>query len=373
MLGFKKTLQKHFKSIVYSLFKILYGKIEDVINPENAEVISTNLVNKNDKFLYKIYKIENGRLYTDRVNNTAIIKNNKIIDGPSFQFRTIDSNVINTNVRENLALINGTPRLKKNIEGSVLSLLTGGAGNENYWHWMFDVLPRLGIYESKINLDLIDFFLLPDNKKKFQIETLEILGIQKKKQISSIKYRHISTKNLYVTSHPVLLSNNATKDIQNMPKWISTWLKKKFLTNNTKDEKKFYKKIYLDRSDSKSNVKSLRLIVNEEEVKNHLRKEGFKIVKLADLHFNDQVLTFNNAEVIVGLHGAGFTNIVFCKPNAKVIELSANPLDHVIKSLAIKNNLVHKLVSCDSNGTNQHNQFGHIKVSIEELDKIIKA
>ena len=54
------------------------------------------------------------------------------------------------------------------------------------------------------------------------------------------------------------------KSIQNIPKWISNWLKKNlYLKNN----KKFFKKIYIDSSDSTSNVKHLRSIINEEEVK----------------------------------------------------------------------------------------------------------
>ena len=39
----------------------------------------------------------------------------------------------------------GTPRKLKEIKGTVLSLLTGGAGNNNYWHWLYDVLPRLSL------------------------------------------------------------------------------------------------------------------------------------------------------------------------------------------------------------------------------------
>ena len=95
-------------------------------------------------------------------------------------------------------------------------------------------------------------------------------------------------------------------------------------------------------------------------------------MKLADLHFNDQVLTFNSADIIVGLHGAGFANLPFCKPNTKVVELRANPLDTVIESLAIKNNLIHKSISCDLDEIKQYNQFGHIKVPIEKLNKILK-
>ena len=40
-----------------------------------------------------------------------------------------------------------TKILKKT--GSVLSLLSGGGANKNYFHWLFDVLPRLSLLEEK--------------------------------------------------------------------------------------------------------------------------------------------------------------------------------------------------------------------------------
>ena len=372
MLSLKKKFQNYFKSVGYFIFKIFYGEIKNIINPENTKDINIDLVKKDKKFLYKVYKIEDGRLYTDTVNDTAVIKNNKIIEGPSFQFRNIDSQVVNTSIKHNLALLNGTPRIKKIFNGKVLSLLTGGGGNENYWHWLFDVLPRLGICENIIDLEMIDFFLLPNNKKKFQVETLEILGIPFKKQISSIKYRHIVTKNLYVTSHPVVLSNNATNDIQNIPPWILQWLRRKFLNNDLKNEKNYSKKIYLDSSDSKSSIQNLRSIINEKEVKNYLLNKGFKPIKLSDLHFKDQVFTFNGANTIVGLHGAGFANITFCNPKTKIIELKANPLDNVIKNLAEKNNLTHRSINSSLNEVEKYNQFGHVKVSIKQLEEFIE-
>ena len=53
---------------------------------------------------------------------------------------------------------------KKKIKGTVFSLLTGGGGNSNYWHWLFDVLPRINILENKIDLQSIDYFLFLDLK-----------------------------------------------------------------------------------------------------------------------------------------------------------------------------------------------------------------
>jgi len=368
----KKSFQKFFKFIFYSLFKVLYGSVEGIIDPNNNDEIEIKFVKKNGKINYNVYKIKNGRLYTDRIHDTAIIKNNKIIKGPSFQFRTDNSRIINGNIKENIIFTKGTPRLQKKIKGKVLSLLTGGAGNDNYWHWLFDVLPRIDICENIIELDKIDFFLLPNNKRKFQIETLEILGIPQRKQISSVNFRHIISKELYVTNHPVVLTNDATGDIQNMPLWISEWLKKKFIKKNINEKVNFSKKIYIGRGDSISNVKDLRSITNEEKVKQFLLQDGFKIIKLGDLHFKDQVLTFNNADVIVGLHGAGFANLAFCKSNTKIIELKNQTAGKAIENLAIKNKLFYKPLNCETNKFDHPNQFGHINVPIKKLEEFIK-
>jgi len=368
----KKSFQKFFKFISYSLFKILYGNVEGIIDPNNNDEIEIKFVKKNGEINYNVYKVKNGRLYTDRINDTAIIKNNKIIKGPSFQFRIDNSRVINGDVKENIIFTKGTPRLQKKIKGKVLSLLTGGAGNDNYWHWLFDVLPRINICENIIELDKIDFFLLPDNKRKFQIETLEILGIPQRKQISSVNFRHIISKELYVTNHPVLLTNDATNDIQNTPLWISEWLKKKFIKKNINEKVNFSKKIYIARSDSISNIKDLRSITNEEKVKQFLLQDGFKIIKLGDLHFKDQVLTFNNADIIVGLHGAGFANLAFCKSNTKIIELRNRTAGKAIENLAIKNKLFYKPLNCETNKFDHSNQFAHINVPIKKLEEFIK-
>jgi len=355
------------------LFKILYGSVEGIIDPNNNDEIEIKFVKKNGQINYNVYKVKNGRLYTDRINDTAIIRNNKIIKGPSFQFRTDNSRIINGNVKENIIFTKGTPRLQKKINGKVLSLLTGGGGNDNYWHWLFDVLPRIDICENIIELDKIDFFLLPDNKRKFQIETLEILGIPQRKQISSVNFRHIISKELYVTNHPVVLTNDATDDMNNIPLWISEWLKKKFIKKNINEKVDFSKKIYIDRSDSVSNVKDLRSITNEEEIKQFLLQDGFKIIKLGDLHFKGQVLAFNNADIIVGHHGAGFANIVFCRSNTKIIELQSQTAGKAIENLAIKNKLFYKPLRCERISKFDHpNQFGHIKVPIKKLEEFIK-
>ncbi len=101
-------------------------------------------------------------------------------------------------------------------------------------------------------------------------------------------------------------------------------------------------------------------------------QDGFKVIKLGDLHFKDQVLTFNNADIIVGLHGAGFANLTFCKSNTKIIELRNRTAGKAIENLAIKNKLFYKALNCEINKFDHSNQFGHINVPIKKLEEFIK-
>ena len=80
----KKYLQKIFKKISYGIFLKIYGSIEDSIENDKDNRIKVKLINIDKEQNYKIYKISNGRLYTDRIHDTAAILDNKIIEGPSF-------------------------------------------------------------------------------------------------------------------------------------------------------------------------------------------------------------------------------------------------------------------------------------------------
>ena len=208
-------------------------------------------------------------------------------------------------MQENFVLKNGTPRILKKLNGSVLSLLTGGAGNKNYHHWMYDVLPRLSLCSKIFDLNEIDFFLLPDLSLNFQNETLDILNIPKHKRLSRKEYRHIKAKKIIVTDHPYVVTNNSTKDILNIPNWINIWLKKNFIKTSEKREKK---KFYIDRGDEKNNKPAHREISNEDEIREYLLKNNFEAIKLQNIPFSEQVILFNNANIIIGLHGAGLAN-----------------------------------------------------------------
>jgi capsular polysaccharide biosynthesis protein len=64
-----------------------------------------------------------------------------------------------------------------------------------------------------------------------------------------------------------------------------------------------------------------RRIVNETDLVKELVLYGFEVVSLSGMSFADQVRLFDEAEIIVGPHGAGFTNAVFAQPGTTLIEL----------------------------------------------------
>ena len=68
---------------------------------------------------------------------------------------------------------------------------------------------------------------------------------------------------MIVTDHPVVTTGNATKDILNIPIWITKWLQEKFIIK----DKKIKTKIYIERTDDKLKGIQLRSIKNENEIK----------------------------------------------------------------------------------------------------------
>ena len=348
----------------------IHGEIKESIEISDDKRITVKKVNINQDLKYNIYKLFDARLYTDRIHDMAIIIENKIVNGPSFQLRrTKDAKIYNSKIEDNNVFKNGTPRKLKRLNGVTVSLLTGGAGNNNYWHWLFDVLPRLHLCEKFFKLDKIDYFLFPSLEKKFQNETLDLLNIPKQKRLSSEKFRHIKSKELIVTDHPVVTTGDATADIQNIPSWILLWLKNSFIKENNFNGKK----IYIDRNDSSIDNSAKRLLSNETEIKKYLEDNDFISVKLQEYKFFEQVQLFQSAKCVVGLHGGGFANIIFCKPGTKVIELRSSYAGPVIENLAKKNDLNYKPIVAKAKQTNNiPNQQGSIEIQINNLIETLK-
>ncbi len=356
-----------FKFIKYFIFRLIYGKINKIIKPQNTKKIIIRKVRLSNSNIYKFYTINKGRVYSDTVNNTGYILDDFLIKDASYQY-TLKKNLqtINGNINDNFVIKNGTPKLLKKIDGIVFSMLSGGASKNNYWHWIFDVLPKIGILQ-KLNLkNKPDYYLLPSLKKRYQTETLLDLKIPKKKLLDGEKNKHFKCDKLLTVDHPYVFNNNPSKSIVNIPIWIIKWLKKKYIKSNA--SKSNYSKIYINREED--SILGNRRITNNSEVKNLLENFGFTTVSLSNYSFKDQVKIFNNAKLIVGLHGSGFANLVFSKPKTKVVELSSRYSGNVLQYLAKRCQLNYNKI-VDSSSQSFKHQDNPVMVDLKKLKKLI--
>ena len=193
------------------------------------------------------------------------------------------------------------------IEGKV-ALLSTLAGHV-YYHWMFDLLPRIElIRRSGIKLGEIDWFVVNSVSKDYQRETLRLLGIPDLKIVESDRHPHIEATELIVPSFPGYMDW--------VPPGTMQFLRQTFLPKISLAKTNVGKKIYISRAKAKN-----RQVINETEVNKLITSQGFKTVFLEDMSVLEQAATFANAEVIIAPHGSGLTNLVFCSPNTKVVEL----------------------------------------------------
>jgi capsular polysaccharide biosynthesis protein len=185
-------------------------------------------------------------------------------------------------------------------------------GGSNYFHWMFDVLPRLALIQrSGKSLAHIHKFIVHSCHFPFQEQTLTHLDIPKEKIIESEKYPHIKADELIVSS---FLRNPQLGGV--IDRFACDFLRKSFLDGTTIPATTGAERIYITRSGA-----SYRNVLNESEVISYLSKLGFKVLALETMSFFEQVTAFAQAKLIVAPHGAGLSNIVFCAPGTKLIEL----------------------------------------------------
>ena len=354
----KKNIKIIYKILVRKFFRYLYGNI--TIGYNNKLISKIQVKNKffKDK-KYFIYSIKNGTVYTDNVQNVAAISNNQLFVESSFQHGE-DKIILPKN---NSVLKKGLTNFRKRYNGNVLSLVQG-ASTENYFHWLMDILPKIKIFSSTYSLKNINYFYLGDLTLS-QNESLKYLGLKNKKIINSRKYKHIQANKLFFVSHPWYSKGKFHDQSHNLPKWQIIWLKKTFI--KFKKKFKISKYLYIDRSESKHQHCQ---IINHQELKNYLKKRKFKIVKLANLSLCKQIFMFWNAKYIIGAHGAALTNIVFCKPKTKVLELK--PFGHPgnnYQRISKINNLNYSSIQSDKKYLK--NKIGDIFVDLNELNKKI--
>ena len=239
--------------------------------------------------------IPDGRAWADAYNSIVITGDNKLV-----------SDLLMTGSG---ALLLSSDKLEPahSIDGTVAFL--SSRWSLNYYHWMFETISRIDfLYKAGFSLDTLDKIVVIDRRFSYQKETLKTLGIPDDKIIESRNYPHIHAKKLVIPS----IDQNKSM----ISPWACDFLRKQFLQKTHFPMKEKREIIYISRKSA-----SLRRVINEQDVIQFLEKFGFKSICLETLSVAEQAVTFAAAKVIIAPHGAGLTNLVFCTPGTKVIEI----------------------------------------------------
>jgi hypothetical protein len=178
----------------------------------------------------------------------------------------------------------------------------------NYFHWITQALPAIDHALRRDGQALQVALALPV-LDPWQEECLRLLGYDGVKRITLddatklFFFRSVEFSELLNGGAAFCLSEAVYRTYSRMrdavPKIVSTG-----------------RRLYVARTDTLR-----RRVRNEAALVEEMRQRGFEIVVPGGLTVTEQIRLFREASLVVGPHGAGMTNIVFCEPGTIVYEL----------------------------------------------------
>jgi hypothetical protein len=203
----------------------------------------------------------------------------------------------------------------KRLDGDYLYLAS--RCSSNYWHFLLEDAVRLCNYKIKNPLKSFDGILVSHDL------------IYKAREVIALFYP--DTKLIAIRSDECFVVNSgqvpkSRLTLQDEPifgiseifdlviEQVESFTKSVLRTLSFHDYPKS-SKIYVRRSSTH------RVIIGEEFLIKELSLLGFSILDLNFLSFEEQVMYFSNADIIIGLAGAAWANLIFAKQSVAVVSL----------------------------------------------------
>ena len=198
------------------------------------------------------------------------------------------------------------PRVRA-FERDVVFLITPEAGG-NFYHWMIDCLPRLALLERH-GFDLSKMIIVTTPlSHPYESESLRTIGIEAQNVMPLRDHTALRVPRAIV---PALVH-----DVAHFAPWKREFLQRHFI--DSRALRPDCRKLFVGRGDA-----TTRRLRNEAELFAFLKNHGFTEAKTSGLTLREQAALFSSAEVIVAVHGAALTNLVFCREGTLVCEIQS--------------------------------------------------
>jgi len=215
------------------------------------------------------------------------------------------------------------------IAGDVYCLMS--RWGDSYYHWFHDVLPRLSTALPHLPKGIR--FLLNENPRGYQIESLQAYGIHRDRIHSCLgPFARFRAERLWFATplgNPEFSSGDVIRKTGGM-------IREACLSSGSQAHAS--DRIFISRKKC-----GRRRLINEDAAFVELERFGFRRIFFEEMSFREQVRYAAQAKVICGLHGAGFTNMMFSESRQKIIEILSPRKDQIhYKLLASKLGHLHR-------------------------------
>ena len=178
---------------------------------------------------------------------------------------------------------------------------------ENYYHWLIDTLPRL-LLLRQTHPDIVLALpqpLPPKVLPEYISSSAAVLGFS--------KYLLLNAKQVLHSGCIILPELTAPSLTQN-PELVRQ-VRAELVKSLTPGPVQATRRVFIARA--RGGVRSL---VNEQAVDALLKEFGFEKIYGETLSFLEQVRLMRETAVLIGVHGAGMTNMLFLQEGMKVVE-----------------------------------------------------
>lgn len=204
----------------------------------------------------------------------------------------------------------------------------------------------------------------------FMKETLELWGVPPEKIISADNKIYQATELITPSLVAKVIVNGCPRLAHYISEEIVFYVQQKLLAAAKLREEgsvPFSKKIFISRKDA-----TARRMLNEDEVFELFRSQGFERYELSQLPVVQQILLFNQADIIVGSLGSGLSNILFCNKEAQIIDLFQARRDGCIYYLGQTLNLNYQCVKTVEFIDQNDGQYDSV-VPLEIIQSLIES
>lgn len=295
--------------------------------------------------IYKnIFPIDDNNREINAYKITNVITTGHNLYYPNVLLKT-ENNLVLPLLERTMSLKSGTIYEKENMnfnycEKTVKTICEDSLfffiyNTDNYFHFLYDSLPYLISYLN-LKSEIPELKLLmqyPNEQKKelypFVVEFLEILNIQKSDIVLLDEYRQYNE--IYISTsytHDVDSNQPPRKEIYNFYHDIVKFVNEKYVNPDLYTPKKIYVSrrtwLHNDFSNIGTNYTTRRRLVNENELVEKLKTQGYEEVFTERLTTVEKIIYFSNATHVVGAIGGGISNVLF-SPKTTKLEAIVSP------------------------------------------------